>query len=190
MRRLIPLALVAPTLTLGAVLVAAPAQAACDSGPLRAELKGAKLVVTGTVTAIEKRPHSERYTVSVKRVYAGSATATLEVQGPVASGPCALPVVKGEEWLFLSDGAATPPVVKRDGGSTKLTAEAATVVADVLGSGKQPAKGGSAPAQVTMEKLDAPKPYGYWQIALPGAVLAGAGFLVLLLARALGRARH
>jgi hypothetical protein len=189
MRRLIPLALVAPTLALGAVLAASPAQAACDSGPLRADLKAAKLVVTGKVTAIEERPHSQRYTLTVKRVYAGSATTTLEVQGPTAGAPCALPVAKGDDWLFLSDDAAQPPVVRRDGGSTKLSAEAATVVADVLGSGKQPVKGGAAPAEVTLEKVDAPKPYGFWQIALPGAVLAGGGFLVLLLARALGRAR-
>jgi hypothetical protein len=190
MRRLVPLALVAPSLALGAVLAAAPAQAACDSGPLRSELTSAKLVVTGKVTDVEQRPHSQRYTVSVKRVYAGSATATLEVQGPLATGPCSLGVAKGDEWLFLSDAADTPPVVRRDGGSTKLSAEAATVVADVLGSGHQPAKNAGAPAEVTLEKVDAPRPYGFWQIALPGVVLAGGGFLVLLLARALGRARH
>lgn len=190
MRRLVPLALVAPTLALGAVLVAAPAQAACDAGPLRTELKSSKLVVTGKVTAIEKRAHSQRYTVTVKRVYAGSATATLELQGPTKSAPCALPVAKGDEWLFLSDGRAKPPVVRRDGGSTKLSAEAATVVADVLGSGKRPSKDAHEPTQVALEKVDAPKPYGFWQIALPGAVLAGGGLLVLMLARALGRARH
>ena len=190
MRRLVPLALVAPTLTLGAaVLVASPAQAACDAGPLRSELKAAKLVLTGEVTAVEQRAHSQHYTVTVKRVYAGSATATFELQGPAKGEPCALPVAKGSDWLFLSGGAATPPIVRRDGGSTRLTAEAATVVADVLGSGERPAKGGE-PVEVKLEKLDSPQPYGFWQIALPGAVLAGAGFLVLLLARALGRSRH
>lgn len=189
MRRLVPLALVAPTLALGAVLAASPAQAACDSGPLRSELKAAKLVVTGTVTAIEERPRNQLYTVTVKRVYAGSATTTLELRAPSKDAACALPVAKGAEWLFLSDGVSAAPIVRRDGGSTKLSAEAATVVADVLGSGERPAKGGNDPVEVTLEKIDTAKPYGFWQIALPGAVLAGGGFLVLLLARALGRAR-
>jgi hypothetical protein len=189
MRRLVPLTLAAPTLALGAVLVASPAQAACDAAPLRSELKAAKLVVTGKVTAIEKHGHGQRYTVAVKRVYAGSSTATLELQAPAKGAACGLTVAKGDDWLFLSDGRLTPPAVRRDGGSTKLSAEAATVVADVLGSGKRPARGGE-PAEVSLEQLDAPKPYGFWQVALPGGVLAGGGLLVLLLARALGRARH
>lgn len=189
MRRLVPLALVAPTLALGAVLAASPAHAACESGPLRTELKAAKLVVTGTVTAVEQRATNQLYTVAVKRVYAGSATSTLQLTGPAKGAPCALPVAKGAAWVFVSDGSGTPPVVRRDGGSAKLSAEAATVVADVLGSGERPARNADAPVEVTLEELDAAKPYGFWQIALPGAVLAGGGFLVLLLARALGRAR-
>ncbi|TCJ22001.1 hypothetical protein [Nocardioides jejuensis] len=191
MRRLITIALVAPTLSMGVVLgLSASAQAACASGPLRTELKDASLVVTGTVTTIDELPGRQVYTVAVERVYAGTAHATLEVQAPTADRPCALPVKKGDHWLFLSQGAAKTPVVRADWGSTPLSSEAATVVANVLGSGHRPSAGGSGTTEVRLTKVDASEPWGFWQLALPGAVLAGGGFLVLLLARALGRARH
>ncbi|MDO7868326.1 hypothetical protein [Nocardioides jiangxiensis] len=191
MRRLITIALVAPTLAMGVVLgLSASAQAACAPGPLRTELKAADLVVTGTVTKVDTLPGRQVYTLAVKRVYAGTAHATLELQAPTADRPCALPVKKGDRWLFLSQGAAKTPVVRGDWGSTELTSEAATVVADVLGSGHRPASGGSATSEVRLTKVGSAEPWGFWQLALPGAVLAGGGFLVLLLARALGRARH
>ncbi len=189
MRRLTLLALAAPALSLGAVTTAAPAHAACEPAPLRTSLKAASLVVTGTVDSVQALPGRQVYTVTVKRVYAGAATPTIEFAAPVAGRDCALPVAAGQEWLFLSDaGADVPrPVVRADTGSTLLTPEAGSVVASVLGSGTVPTAGGAAPSGVTMTKLDAPKRAGYWQIALPGAVLAAGGFLVLLLARALGR---
>lgn len=190
MRRFVPLALVAPALALSGVVVASPAHAACEPGPLRSSLRAADLVVTGRVTAVEERPRSQFYTVAVKRVYAGSASATLEVAAPLPDRNCALPVAEGEDWLFVSTGEAARPVVRADSGSTRLTAEAGTVLADVLGSGTRPSKAAGEPAEVSLERVEETRrTYGFGQLALPGAVLAGGGLLVLLLARALGRSR-
>jgi hypothetical protein len=187
-RRMLPLALVAPALF--SVVSAVPAHAACEPGPLRTSLRDGDLVVTGRVTAVEQRPRSQIYTVTVKRVYAGESAAQLEVLAPLAARPCALKVAEGEDWLFVSQGDAARPIVRADWGSTELTAEAATVVADVLGSGTRPSTKPGAPAEVTLARVDDRKSFGYWQVALPGAVLAGGGFLVLLLARALGRSKN
>lgn len=188
MRRLTLLALVAPAFSLGAVMTAAPAQAACEPAPLRTSLKAASLVVTGRVDSVQELPGRQVYTVTVKRVYAGASAPTIEFAAPVAGRDCALPVETGQDWLFVSDASATPrPIVRADSGSRPLTAEAGSVVAAVLGSGTLPTADGHAASGVTMTKLDTSKPVGYWQVALPGAVLAAGGFLVLLLARALGR---
>lgn len=190
MRRIVLLTLVAPLVTLAGLVAAPAAHAACEPGPLPASLRDADLVVTGRVTAVEERPRSQVYTVAVKRVYAGSAAATLEVQAPLAGRPCALDVAKDEDWLFVSTGDAVTPIVRADGGSTVLTAEAATVVADVLGSGTRPSTSGGQQTEVTLARIDESKRYGFAQLAFPGAVLAGGGFLVLLLARALSRSKR
>lgn len=191
MRRFIPLALVAPALTVGTLVAAAPAYAACEPAPLRTSLRAADLVVTGEVTAVEKLADRQVYTVKVKRVYAGSSPAMLELQAPAADRPCALPVKKDQQWLFLSQSDPKKLVVRSDWGSAPLSAAVATDVADVLGSGTLPTAGGSTPpTDVTLTRVEQSTTYGFWQLAFPGGVLAAGGLLMLLLARALSGGRR
>jgi hypothetical protein len=191
MRRLLLLALLALGCVLIAPVTSSPAAAAaCAAGPLPANLRDASLVVTGKVTAVEALPNRQVYSVEVQRVYQGSAPKTVTVQGPPVGRPCALAAQVGQSWLLVSQGAATTPAVRVDWGSQLLTADVGAVVASTLGSGKAPsADTAPVPSRVELTRVDDSEPYGYWQMAFPGAVLAAAGLLVLLLARALGGGR-
>jgi hypothetical protein len=169
------------------VLSSPASAAACAAGPLPANLRDASLVVTGKVTAIEPVANRQVYSVTVKRVYKGRAPHTITVQGPVASRPCALSARVGETWLLVSQGAAAKPVVRGDWGSARLTADVGAVVASTLGSGKAPSADAAAtPTDVHLTRVNNAEPFGFWQMAFPGAILAAGGLLILLLARALG----
>lgn len=187
MRRLLLALLALGFLVVPAVLSSPASAAACAAGPLPADLRAASLVVTGKVTAIEALANRQVYSVTVLRVYQGRAPKTITVQGPTAERPCALAPQVGQSWLLVSQGAASTPVVRGDWGSQKLSAEVAATVADTLGSGKAPsAAAAPVPADVDLTRVDDSRPYGYWQLAFPGAVLVAGGLLILLLARALG----
>lgn len=191
MRRLLLLALVAPLVALGCALAtSSPAAAACDPGPIAPHLREATLVVTGTVTGIEQLPNRQVLTVEVQRVYRGEAPTVLQLQGPTPDRACALPATVGEQWLLVSQGTSSPPAARADWGSQQLTPGIATQVADVLGSGKAPTPAAPpATGEVSLNRVDDSEPHGFWQVALPGAVLLVGGLLILLLARALGRTR-
>lgn len=187
MRRLLLALLALGFLVVPAALSSPASAAACAAGPLPADLREASLVVTGKVTAIEELTNRQVYSVTVQRVYQGRAPKTITVQGPTAGRPCALAAEVGQSWLLVSQGAASTPVVRADWGSQKLTAEVGAAVADTLGSGKAPsATTTPVPTDVELTRVDDSDPYGYWQMAFPGAVLAAGGLLILLLARALG----
>jgi hypothetical protein len=187
MRRLLLALLGLGFLVVPAFVTSPASAAACAAGPLPADLRQASLVVTGKVTAIEKLTNRQVYSVTVQRVYHGRAPKTIKVQGPTADRPCALAAEVGQTWLLVSQGAASTPVVRADWGSQKLTTAVGATVADTLGSGKAPTAASTpVPTDVQLTRVDDSEPYGYWQMAIPGAVLAAAGLLILMLARALG----
>jgi hypothetical protein len=191
MRRLLLLALLALG---GACLFVAPgligssaSAAPCAAGPLSADLRAGTLVVTGRITSIDSQDRRQVYSVDVKRVYQGRAPKTITVQGPTADRPCALHAEVGQTWLLVSQGTAATPAVRADWGARRLNTEVGEVVADTLGSGKAPSAAvAPVPSSANLTRVDGSEPYGYWQMAMPGAVLAAGGLLILLLARALG----
>jgi hypothetical protein len=194
MRRLLLLVLVA----LGCAFVTASPAQACDrpAGPLDQDLEGAPVVFSGTITAVSGNVGQQAgmvsYTVAVDRTWKGGTQVeeTMTVNAPATRQACGLrAATKGESWLVLGRPVGTGSVATTSYEGTRLlTDRAARQVTALLGIGTA---AGAAPetTEPVLTTLTDDEPAGFWPLALPGAVLALGGLIVVAAARALGRAK-
>lgn len=193
MRRLLLLTLLALSC---AWVSQSPASAACDpAGPLAGDLEQAGAVFSGKVTAAQKGAAGAptTYTVTVQRVYRGQIESEVTVLSPAAAANCGLVGVRiGQDWMFLGTSSPAGILVESDEGSRPATAAVTRLVRQQLGVGRTPipVEPSAEPVAPELTRVADDGAIEFWPLAMPGALLALAGLVVLAAARALGRPKE
>lgn len=182
----------AAALASGLLVATAPAAGAAPScgptGTVAQQAARADVVLAGTVTEVvrtrtDPRRAQATWTVEVERVWQGSvARDVVELSAPTPPRRCGLPVTAGRSYVVfaLADGSALSSNLSL--GTAPATDALVAEVESALGEGRT-VGAPVEPAPPVATPVDDSPPPDFGRTAAPGAALALAGLLGLLVVR-------